>query len=93
VDQSMVFIDAPSLPSVPYAYAMDVEAYQIPVFKVELDGRVSRYRLAEASQLVSVLKSFMNIVRVYTYREFRDRVAEASRKVLGSPTLSELVSY
>lgn len=93
VEQSMVFVDAPSLPSVPYAHMMDVEAYQIPVFRVGLDGTISRYRLAEASQLVSVFKSFMNIVRVYTYKEARDKVFEASKKILGSPTLSELVSY
>lgn len=93
VEQSMVFVDAPSLPSVPYAHMMDVEAYQIPVFRVRLDGAIERYKLAEASQLVSVFKSFMNIVRVYTYKEVRDRVSEASRKVLGSPTLSELISY
>ncbi|MCS7112363.1 MAG: HD domain-containing protein [Candidatus Bathyarchaeota archaeon] len=93
LEQSMVFVDAPSLPSVPYARTMEMEAYQIPVFRIGLDGTINRYKLAEASQLVSLFKSFMNIVRVYTYREFRDRVYEASRKVLGSPTLSELISY
>ncbi|MCX8162556.1 MAG: HD domain-containing protein [Nitrososphaerota archaeon] len=93
LEQSMVFVDAPSLPSVPYARTMEMEAYQIPVFRIGLDGTINRYKLAEASQLVSLFKSFMNIVRVYTYREYRDRVYEASRKVLGSPTLSELISY
>lgn len=93
VDRDKVFVDAPSLPSVPRSYTVEFEAYEIPVFKRKPDGTVSRYRLTEASQLVSVFKAFMNIVRVYTYSDVRSKVAEASRKILGSPTLSELISY
>jgi hypothetical protein len=93
VDPEQVYIDVPSLPSVPYHYAMQMEPMDIPVFHETRDGKKVRLRLTDLSQIVSVMRVFMNIVRVYSVQKHRDAVMRASEEVLGKPTLSSQVSY
>jgi len=65
----------------------------IPVFHETRDGKKVRLRLTDLSQIVSVMRVFMNIVRVYSVQKHRDAVMRASEEVLGKPTLSSQVSY
>jgi HD superfamily phosphohydrolase len=88
-----VFIDVPSLPSVPYHLTLGFEPMEIPIFKKTKDGKIVPQRLTELSKIGEVLKSFMNIVRVYTKEPYREMVGKASEDILGKPSLSQIVSY
>jgi len=93
VDPEHVYIDVPSLPSVPYHYAMQIEPMDIPVFHETKDGKKVRLSVTELSQIIGVMRVFMNIVRVYATEKHREAVRKASEDVLGKPTISSQVSY
>jgi len=85
-------IDVPSLPSVPYHYALEIGA-DIPVFSKTRSGEKVPRKIAELSKVVEELRLFMNIVRVYTREEYREQVADAATRVLGESPLSNVLSY
>ena len=85
--------DVPSLPSVPYHYAMEIEPMDIPVFQETREGKKVRVSVTELSQVIGVMRVFMNIIRVYTIQKHRDAVMKASEDILGKPSLSSQVSY
>jgi len=87
-----VGIDVPSLPSVPYYYALEA-AIDIPVFSRNRSGEKVPQKITELSKIVDELRVFMNIVRVYTTEEHREKVAEAASLVLGESPLSNILSY
>ncbi len=93
VDPEQVCIDVPSLPSVPYHYAMEIEPMEIPVFRETKEGKKVRVSLTELSQIIGVMRVFMNIIRVYTVQKHRDAVMKASEDILGKPSISSQVSY
>lgn len=93
VDKDEVVLDVPSLPSVPYHYAMQIAPMDIPIFSKTRSGQKVPQKIGELSDLVNLLTNYMNIVRVYTRAEFRDRVAVAAVDVLGESPLSNIVSY
>jgi hypothetical protein len=87
-----VFIDTPSLPSIPYRHTMDFDPMEIPI----VDGNGSARQLFRATKLsktIEVLRGFVNIVRVYTYDRNRHRVREAAERVMGNLPDSARVSY
>jgi HD superfamily phosphohydrolase len=88
-----VSIDLPSLPSVPYHSAAELEPMDIPVFYRGPNGEKLPQKISEVSKIVDVLMAYMNIIRVYTVEEYRDQVQEAAVSVLGESALSSLVSY
>lgn len=87
-----VFIDTPSLPSIPYQHMMDFDPMEIPIIDVEGDSR-KILRATKLSRTIEVLRGFVNIVRVYTYEKNREKVKSASEKVLGNLPESARVSY
>jgi HD superfamily phosphohydrolase len=93
VDPEQVYIDVPSLPSVPYHYAMQIEPMDIPVFHEARDGKKVRLSVSGLSQIIGSMQLFMNIVRVYTVQKHRNAVMKASEEILGKPTISSQVSY
>jgi HD superfamily phosphohydrolase len=93
VDRGDVAIDVPSLPSVPYHYAIEIAPMDIPVFSKTRTGEKVAQRIGELSRIAEVLTAFMNIVRVYTSEENREKVANAANRVLGESPLSSVVSY
>jgi len=88
-----VSIDLPSLPSVPYHSAAELEPMDIPVFYRGPNGEKLPQKISEVSKIVDVLTAYMNIIRVYTDEQYRDEVQRASASVLGESALSSLVSY
>ena len=88
-----VSIDLPSLPSVPYHSATELEPMDIPVFYRGPNGEKLPQKISEISKIVDVLMAYMNIIRVYTVEQYRDEVQRASASVLGESALSSLVSY
>ena len=93
VPASDVGIDVPSLPSVPYHYAMDIGPIDIPIFSKSRSGEKIPQKITELSKIVDVLQVFMNIIRVYTQQEYREQVGEAAAQVLGESPLSNILSY
>jgi len=83
-----VTIDVPTLPSVPYHHAVEIQPMDIPVFRRGPKGRKEIVQLSEISRIIGVLRTFMNLVRVYTRQEYRSRVETASRQILGDISTS-----
>ena len=78
-----VIIDAPTLPSVPYHNAVEIQPLDIPVFRRGPTGSKEIVQLSEVSIIIGVLRTFMNLVRVYTKAQYRSRVETASRQIIG----------
>src|SRR5213594_645071 len=87
-----VMIDVPTLPSVPYHNAVEIQPLDIPVFGRGPNGKKEIVQLSEISRIIGVLRTFMNLVRVYTKEQYRSRVEEASRQILGETPSSVKVS-
>jgi len=88
-----VVIDVPTLPSVPYRHSVLLEPMEIPVFYKTRDGRKVPQRLSDISGIFDVLKGFINILRVYTREEHREKVGEAAAKMLGGIPSSAKISF
>ncbi len=93
VDTVAVIIDVPTVPSVPYHHSVLMEPMEIPTFYKTWEGNKIPQRLSEISKIFEVLKGFINILRVYTYEENREKVGEAAVKILGGIPTSAKVSY
>ena len=93
VPEDDVIIDVPTLPSVPYHHAVEIQPMDIPVFRRGPGGKKQRVELSEISQIVGVLRTFMNLVRVYTKEQYRSRVEAASKQILGETPVSGRISY
>src|SRR5712692_1542035 len=88
-----IFIDVPTLPSVPYYHAAGIQPMDIPVFTRGSSNRKEIVQLSEISRVIGVLRTFMNLVRVYTKPQYRSRVEVASRQILGETPVSGKISY
>ena len=93
VKPESVVIDVPTLPSVPYRHSVLLEPMEIPVFYKTRDGRKVPQRLSDISEIFDVLKGFINILRVYTREEYREKVGEAAAKMLGGIPSSAKISF
>jgi hypothetical protein len=70
-----------------------MEHMEIPVFSKTQAGERALYRLSEISKIFETLKGFINILRVYTNKENRERVEKATDKVLGKIPSAAKISY
>jgi HD superfamily phosphohydrolase len=88
-----VVIDVPTLPSVPYHHSAVMEHMEIPVFSRTQAGERTLHRLSDISKIFETLKGFINILRVYTDAENREKVEKATSKVLGKIHTTAKISY
>jgi hypothetical protein len=93
VETEAVIIDVPTVPSVPYHHSVLMEPMEIPVFYKTWEGDRVLQRLSEISKIFEVLKGFINILRVYTDGENREKVSNAASKILGDVPTSAKISY
>jgi HD superfamily phosphohydrolase len=93
VDSKTVVIDVPTLPSVPYSHSVLLEPMEIPVFQRTREGEKTPKRLSDVSGVFDVLKGFINILRVYTDEENREKVSKAATKLLGETPSSAKISF
>jgi HD superfamily phosphohydrolase len=93
VHTEAVVIDVPTVPSVPNHHSVLTETMEIPVFYKTQEGKKIPQRLSEISKIFDTLKGFMNILRVYTEEENRDKVSTAATKILGKIPTSAKISY
>ncbi|MHA1131393.1 MAG: HD domain-containing protein, partial [Candidatus Helarchaeota archaeon] len=85
IDPEFLWIDVPTLPSVPYHHSLSLEPMEIPMFFKNSKGEKIKRRMTEVSDIIRVLKGFLNIVRVYTINKYRDAVTKAAESVFGAP--------
>ena len=90
IQPSDIWIDVPTLPTVPYSHSVNLEPMEIPVFQKTKNGRMISKRLTEISDIIRVLKGFLNIVRVYTTQENREKVSKAAEEILGTPESAKI---
>ncbi len=93
VDIESVIIDVPTVPSVPYHHAVLMESMEIPVFTRSPKGKRAQQRLSDSSKIFETLKGFMNILRVYTNEEDREKVEKATGKILGNIPSAAKISF
>jgi HD superfamily phosphohydrolase len=93
VNVESVIIDVPTVPSVPYHNAVLMESMEIPVFTKNQSGQKTPQRLSDFSKIFETLKGFMNILRVYTDATNRDRVEQATAKILGKIPSAAKISF
>jgi uncharacterized protein len=93
VETEAVIIDVPTVPSVPYHHAVLMETMEIPVFSRTQTGKKTHYRLSDISKIIDNLKGFINILRVYTNVEDREKVEHATAKILGRIPTTAKISY
>jgi HD superfamily phosphohydrolase len=93
VETEDVIIDVPTVPSVPYHHSVLMEPMEIPVFYKTREENKIPQRLSEISKIFEVLKGFINILRVYTDEENREKVSHAASAILGDIPSSAKISY
>jgi hypothetical protein len=71
---------------------VEIQPLDIPVFRRAPTGKKEIVQLSEISRIIGVLRTFMNLVRVYTKEQYRSRVEAASRQILGETPSSVKVS-
>jgi HD superfamily phosphohydrolase len=91
---SLVFLDLPSVPSLPYH--PDYSGEKPGGFDVKIIGREDSERapksVFDVSPMVQSLKGFMGLARVYAFPEHRERVFKASKKIFGERPYSFKIS-
>ena len=80
IDPEYVVVDVPTLDSIPY-YPREIDPMEVPVFRVTSGGEREPVQLSSYSRLIDVLKGYIDIIRVYTLREHRERVEQAAKEV------------
>ena len=91
ISEEEVFIDVPTLPSIPYN-PRQLDPMEIIVFEEE-NGKKILHRLSEISDIVNVLKGYIDVVRAYTFPEHREKVRKVAREVLGEGPISTKISF
>jgi HD superfamily phosphohydrolase len=91
VDPANVFIDIPTLPSIPHnPNALD--PMEIPVFEYS-NGNKKSIKVSNVSGLIGVLKGYMDVLRCYTFPKYRKKVNIAAEKVFGELPTAASISY
>ncbi len=94
IDPSQVFIDIPTLPSVPYSHSIDLPAYEIPMFLREGPTNMKQeVKIRKVSRIFESLMGMMYIFRVYSDSKNREKVKKASEKVFGEKTIEKQISF
>jgi HD superfamily phosphohydrolase len=93
VETEAVIIDVPTVPSVPYHHSVLMESMEIPVFLKASDNSKVPQRLSEISKIFETLKGFINILRIYSDEENREKVSDAASKILGKAPSTTKISY
>jgi uncharacterized protein len=92
VESDYIIVDVPTVPSVPYN-PMQTFDNDTPVFQRNPNGTKELRRLSEFSQLIDSLSGYVDVVRVYTLSQHREKVQIASEKIFGKRPSSIRVSF
>lgn len=79
VNHDEVIVDVPTLPSVPYN-PHQLDPMEIGIFEV-IDGKRVPHNLSEYSNIAEMMKTYLDVIRVYTFDKNRVKVGRAAREV------------
>jgi len=79
VNQDEVIVDVPTLPSVPYN-PHQLDPMEIGIFEI-VDGKRIPHNLSEYSNIAEMMKTYLDVIRVYTFDKNRVKVGRAAREV------------
>jgi len=74
-----VIVDVPTLPSVPYN-PHQLNPMEIKIFEI-IDGKKVQHNLSEYSNIAEMMKVYLDVIRVYTFDEHRQKVGRAAREI------------
>ncbi len=74
-----VIVDVPTLPSVPYN-PHQLNPMEIGIFEI-VDGKRVPHNLSEYSNIAEMMKTYLDVIRVYTFDKNRVKVGRAAREV------------
>jgi len=92
VDPDYLIIDVPTVPSVPY-YPAQRHPADIPVFQTLPDGSKQVGRLSQFSHIIDTLIGYMDVIRVYSPAEVRDKVRDAVSQIFGGELPATRISF
>ncbi|MFW9922813.1 MAG: HD domain-containing protein [Candidatus Thorarchaeota archaeon] len=94
VKADKIFIDIPTLPSVPYSHSLDLPAYEIPMFSRIGENRIKKeIKIRNVSRILEALMGMMYIFRVYTFSKYRDKVNLAALDIFGEKSIEKQISF
>ncbi|MFW9786680.1 MAG: HD domain-containing protein [Candidatus Thorarchaeota archaeon] len=79
VSHEEVIVDVPTLPSVPYN-PHQLDPMEIGIFEM-VDGKRVPHNLSEYSNIAEMMKTYLDVIRVYTIEKNRTKVGRAAREV------------
>lgn len=79
VNHDEVIVDVPTLPSVPYN-PHQLNPMEIGIFEI-VDGKRVPHNLSEYSNIAEMMKTYLDVIRVYTFDKNRVKVGRAAREV------------
>jgi len=79
VDREDVIVDVPTLPSVPYN-PHQLDPMEIGIFEI-VDGKRIPHNLSDYSNIAEMMKTYLDVIRVYTFDKHRVKVGRAAREV------------
>jgi hypothetical protein len=79
VEKEEVIVDVPTLPSVPYN-PHQLDPMEISIFEV-IEGKRIPHNLSEYSNIAEMMKTYLDVIRVYTFDKNRVKVGKAARAV------------
>jgi len=74
-----VVVDVPTLPSVPYD-PHQINPMEIGIYEV-IDGKKIYHNLSEYSNIGQMMKVYLDVIRVYTFNQYRTKVGRAAREI------------
>jgi len=91
IDSEDVVVDVPTIDSIPY-YPREIDPMEIPVFHTTAEGKRELVPVSQYSRLINVLKGYVDVVRVYTTKEHRQKVEQAAAEVFKSLPFAAQIS-
>jgi len=82
-----IYVDLPSSPNVPYNHISETRPNEIYTFRYD-NGRKERVQLETYSLFFEQFKGKLKLIRVYTWPQYRQTLANAAKVVLGSVSLT-----
>jgi HD superfamily phosphohydrolase len=79
VEHEDVIVDVPTLPSVPYN-PHQLDPMEIGIFEI-VDGKRVPHNLSDYSNIAEMMKTYLDVIRVYTFDKHRVKVGRAAREV------------
>jgi HD superfamily phosphohydrolase len=79
VNPEDVIVDVPTLPSVPYN-PHQLDPMEIGIFEI-VDGKRVAHNLSNYSNIADMMKTYLDVIRVYTSDKYRVKVGRAAREV------------